>query len=70
MKSTLGIQGLDLLNRLLELDPSKRISAEAGLRHPYFDDVRGQEAMVSIPVSIKFGYTNDFIESNYDFVRL
>eukprot|EP00271_Cylindrocystis_brebissonii_P019240 TRINITY_DN5788_c0_g1_i1.p1 TRINITY_DN5788_c0_g1~~TRINITY_DN5788_c0_g1_i1.p1 ORF type:complete len:303 (+),score=40.48 TRINITY_DN5788_c0_g1_i1:286-1194(+) len=28
--------GVDLLTRMLTLDPSKRISAQAALRHPYF----------------------------------
>lgn len=32
--------GLDLLQGLLQLDPSKRLSAVAALRHPYFDDIR------------------------------
>jgi len=32
--------GLDLLQRMLEYDPLKRISAEAALQHPYFNDIR------------------------------
>jgi len=32
--------GLDLLQRMLEYDPMKRISAEAALLHPYFNDIR------------------------------
>ena len=36
----LGAQGLDLLSRMLVLDPSKRISALEALKHPYFDDVK------------------------------
>lgn len=31
--------GLDLLNKLLVYDPSKRISAKAAMNHPYFKDV-------------------------------
>jgi cyclin-dependent kinase 2 len=33
--------GLDLLARLLEYDPNRRITAHAALEHPYFDDIRG-----------------------------
>ena len=33
---------LDLLTQLCHLEPGKRISAKAALRHPYFDGVRTQ----------------------------
>jgi cell division cycle 2-like protein len=32
----LSDQGIDLLSRLLTYDPSKRITAEKALQHPYF----------------------------------
>ena len=32
-------KGLDLLNKMLTYDPSKRISAKQALNHPYFDDL-------------------------------
>lgn len=35
-------KALDLLNRLLQFHPSKRITVEAALAHPYFDSVRSQ----------------------------
>lgn len=35
----LGEVGLDLLARLLTLDPLKRITARKALKHPYFDDL-------------------------------
>jgi len=31
--------GLDLLSKMFQLDPCKRISAKAALNHPYFDDL-------------------------------
>lgn len=36
--------GLDLLSQLIALDPAKRISAKAALLHPYFDEVRKDQA--------------------------
>ena len=35
----LSNNGLDLLLRLLEFDPAKRISAEEALDHPYFKEL-------------------------------
>lgn len=33
-------QAIDLLNKMLELDHSKRISAAEALAHPYFDSIK------------------------------
>uniref|UniRef100_A0A7S3VUG5 cyclin-dependent kinase n=1 Tax=Dunaliella tertiolecta TaxID=3047 RepID=A0A7S3VUG5_DUNTE len=35
---TLEPEGVDLLKRMIEYDPAKRISAKEALKHPYFDD--------------------------------
>jgi cyclin-dependent kinase len=35
---TLGDKGLALITDLLQYDPNKRISAQAALNHPYFED--------------------------------
>ena len=33
-------QGGDLLEKLLQMDPRKRISAGEALKHPFFDEIR------------------------------
>lgn len=43
-------RGLDLLDKLLEYLPSRRISAKEALRHEYFDDLR---AMHQIPPPLR-----------------
>ena len=35
--------GLDLVMRLLQLDPARRISMKEALKHPYFNDVRQED---------------------------
>ncbi|KAJ1800953.1 cyclin-dependent kinase 5 [Coemansia sp. RSA 2399] len=40
----LSTKGIDLLKRLLEYAPEKRISAEQALSHPYFDELRNMNA--------------------------
>ena len=40
LKERIGGEGLDLLWKLLDLDPSNRISAEAALKHPFFEELR------------------------------
>ena len=36
----LEASGVDLLNKMLQFDPSKRISAEQAMKHPYFKDLK------------------------------
>jgi cyclin-dependent kinase len=37
--TSLDKHGLDLLSRLLEYDPARRLSAKEALDHPWFDDL-------------------------------
>jgi serine/threonine protein kinase len=37
--TVLGPEGLDLLKKMLTYDPSKRITAEHALQHPYFNEL-------------------------------
>jgi serine/threonine protein kinase len=39
LREKIGESGLDLLWQLLEVDPSKRISADKALNHQFFDGV-------------------------------
>jgi len=40
MVRRLDANGIDLLSRMLQYEPSKRISAEAAMKHPYFKDIK------------------------------
>jgi serine/threonine protein kinase len=35
--------GLDLLMKMLQLDPARRISMKEALRHPYFSDLKQED---------------------------
>lgn len=59
-------QGINLLKRLLELNPGKRITAQEALMHPYFDDVRPASLHYCLPASGKKDSSNDE-ESIYKF---
>ena len=38
-------QGLDLLTKMVHLEPNKRISAKEALNHPYLQDVSTSDAI-------------------------
>ena len=39
--------GLDLLEKLLQPDPAKRVSAREGMRHVYFSDLQGVGVLIA-----------------------
>jgi cyclin-dependent kinase len=39
---TLDPTGVDLLSRMLQYDPAKRITAQEALEHPFFHDMLGR----------------------------
>merc|ERR1711990_514577 len=67
-----SVEALDLLRRLLQFSPTKRISAESALSHPYVsqfhnpDDEPGCDREISIPIDDNTKYTiNDYREKLY-----
>lgn len=41
----IGDEGIDLLSKMLTYDPSKRVTAQVALLHPYFKDIREEDVM-------------------------
>ncbi len=39
MSTNMDEVALDLLTKMVQLEPSKRLSAKEALLHPYFDDI-------------------------------
>lgn len=39
LRDVIGGEGLDLLNQLIHIDPSSRLSAKEALQHPYFNSM-------------------------------
>jgi len=67
-----SVEALDLLRRLLQFSPSKRISAESALSHPFVsqfhnpDDEPGVKGAISICIDDNTKYTiNDYREKLY-----
>ena len=52
-------RGLYLLERMLDFNPTKRISAEELLKDSYFDDIRLTEQEVFEPCAIDLKFDDD-----------
>jgi serine/threonine protein kinase len=39
---TLNETGVDLLNKMLQYDPARRVTAQEALEHPFFRDMTGR----------------------------
>ncbi len=52
--ANLDAAGIDLLARMIVLDPCKRISAKAALAHPYFEGFDAAKLMVSHPANYHY----------------
>lgn len=52
--------GIDLLEKLLEIDYEKRITAEAALKHPYFSEYHSEADEVLIKIYFNSQFVNRF----------
>ena len=73
LNKSIGHQGLDLLNKLLSLNPNTRISAEAALQHPFFNLYRpNMEVKEPLLYSYKIGenlWSHEYLQAQLDFLR-
>ena len=52
--------GIELLTKMLEFNPNKRISAEEALQDEYFDDVRLEEQEEFSPIEIDLTFIDKY----------
>ena len=50
---------LDLLDRMLEINPNKRITAEEALAHPYLESLHDEADEPKFSGNINFEFEND-----------
>lgn len=53
---------LDLLKKMLQFDPRRRISVDEALRHPWLASLHDSEAEPSAPAPFKFGFEEDKLD--------
>lgn len=59
-------KALDLLNKCIEFDPRKRISAEEALSHPYFESLFDYSDIVNADVNVDFSFETNHAMSVFD----
>ena len=57
---------IDLLRKCLKFDPSKRLTAQEALKHPYFDEIRDPQIEARLPFE-KFDFED--IELDVDMIK-
>jgi serine/threonine protein kinase len=57
-------QCADLLNKLLQFNPEKRITAEDALKHPYFADLHDPKEVILCPTKFDFSFEDKLDSSN------
>ena len=71
-RSKITEKGVDLLKRMLDQDPNKRITAKEALKHPYFDAIKPKihrfqktsEAWISARLTSNRGFKESNTERN------
>ena len=61
------VDGLDLLEKLLEFNPTKRITAEQALRHPFFSERFDSKDLVTFPLKPRTLVDQRSSDSYYQF---
>ncbi|KAL0476581.1 mitogen-activated protein kinase [Acrasis kona] len=56
--------GLDLLNKMLQFNPDKRITAEDALKHPYFSDLHDPTEVITASEKFDFSF-EDTLDSTH-----
>ena len=53
-----NLLAIDLIEKMLEIDPKQRITAEEALKHPYFTDIYYPEEIIKAEKKFEFNFEN------------
>ena len=59
-------EGIDLLKKILVIDPEKRITVEEALEHPFFEDLHFPEDEPSMEKLTKFHFDFELFDLNQE----